>query len=83
MRVTSVTGVNYSPRTIRQAKPVKNVAIEQKVQAQQVNFQGSKWKVAQALSDGFIGFILGGPLGAAIGVAVGLGVGHQLDKEDP
>lgn len=83
MRVTSVTGVNYSPRTIRQAKPVKNVTIAQKTQAQQVSFQGSKWKVSEALCGGFLGFAAGGPIGAAIGLAVGLGVGTWLDKEDP
>ena len=83
MRIASVSSVTYSPRVIRQTKPVKRVAMEENAKPQQVSFQGCKWKITQALGDGFLGFIVGGPAGAAVGIAIGLGVGHWLDNEDP
>ena len=84
MKVASITGLSYQPRTIRSVHPVKNNSQEklQNQKRQNVNFGGCKWTISEAATWTFLGTIIGGPAGAAAGALIGALIGRKLDKDD-
>ena len=86
MRISSVSSVSCFPRTqrsVRNAAQMQNENLYDTKKETELNFKGKGWAAIQGISDGFLGFIIGGPIGAIIGAAIGVGVGAALDDDEP
>lgn len=82
MRISAINYHSYSQKPTNNLKQNKISKQELSLQSNEINFKGTKWAIAEALTGAFLGFIAAGPVGAIVGAGVGAGVGSQLDDNE-